>query len=213
MFPFLHIPDIADVHTRNAKHDPDLSARQSALQRADLPNFVLSKLGILMLNSLSGFIPSFVVHIPDVVCLSAEKEVLRTDTGGIVALVQNKHAFWDRSIMNLPRDSMCALFMLVKTYQAIIKMPFWSCPCPAILRFFDISPKVPLKWFLSKFRRASVRAKVSLGVFKVTGPDKECCSTMFANSRNTCRSWHKCTPSVNFLPALHSTLSVWNQYE
>ena len=52
-------------------------------------------------------IPSFLNHVPIVVCLGSKKQMSRIATGRVVTMMENAKVFLDRSVRKVPGDPVC----------------------------------------------------------------------------------------------------------
>jgi hypothetical protein len=81
--------------------------------------------------SFSGRHSALDAGVLDIVLLSSDEEVLRIDTGAIVAPVQNKRArrYW--AVIMGPKDAVRSLQLVLEINKTITIVGFGSCPFPA----------------------------------------------------------------------------------
>lgn len=87
--------------------------------------------------------PTFSPHVQSIVCISAKKEMIWADTGGVIAFVANQHSVWNRAKVQDPR---CPVRSDIPTHifsseAAITMRQFGSNPNPTTRSLLDILPK------------------------------------------------------------------------
>ena len=112
---------------------------------------------------------SFIKHITHIVSLCAKKKMVRIGTRGGIAFVQYPKTFWNRAIMDFPRDSMG---IAIRSH-ASISSGCSSSPLPACISFLNEFPesfgerfgKMFLHWKLTPFSAMPQVAQTTLGLF------------------------------------------------
>ena len=120
------------------------------IELADLSHFLIGKQSARMArqglrHTLMQFRPTaFSNRIALILQISPEKQVIRPYARWIVALVKHLHAFWDRAIVQFPRNSMrlCPSAWFVTNFDnAVTEGMLVSDPEPAAISLLDFLPK------------------------------------------------------------------------
>jgi len=95
-----------------------------------------------------SWVSAFCRTISHVCFLAAKKQMIRTNTSWVVALVANKKSVWNWSMGQFPRNSVrkTATSSSFFSNHSIAGFVSISCPDPATVRFFDFAPKSVCKW-------------------------------------------------------------------
>lgn len=113
--------------------------------------------------ALYMIVPFFDCSISIVFGWCAKPEVSRVNTSRVVALVTNKHAFWDRSMTEFVANAMSAIGFLISAYYTIAPDVLRSFPHPAIIErtLVNLFPKAFSEWADKRGWSFPVRAIVS----------------------------------------------------
>ena len=105
-------------------------------------------------------LPSFGIPICDVIFIRPKPQMVRTNTRGIVAMMQNMKPFRDRPSVNNPRSPVCAY--LRRNIKQSISPIFAGCPNPAraklgtMLWYWSVFIDLLKKLFLGGFESLEV---------------------------------------------------------
>ncbi len=96
---------------------------------------------------------SFINHITHIILMGPYEKMVWSYTRWVIALMTNKHSFWDWPIVHFPRNSMGRTDAISNLYSSIPSSYFSSRPNPASRSFIDIFPKTNSNWNFHRFRK------------------------------------------------------------
>lgn len=157
MTPAITQNDARDVGGINTKLFADGRAGHPS-NGTDFPHICLRQfVPVVVFAVLYSCLHSGIKHV---VIVSAEKEVVRSDTFPVIAMVTNKKSGWNGTDVEKPRNTMSQegdSGSIGKPDLAIPTSIGGSCPHPAAITFMDLVPKSLSKFCLfNHFRRYSI---------------------------------------------------------
>lgn len=146
--PSLSQHDGADRRRTNTENRRDCDLGH--LHCGQLPDCVSIFLRQFGLNaSLAVARSSLSDHICDIISLPSKEKMIRTNTSRNVTGVQNRQPFRNRTVMDLPRETMRASTLTSPTAQsdfAMTERSRVSRPHPTAIRLFNIFPETFGDW-------------------------------------------------------------------
>lgn len=93
-------------------------------------------------------VPALRGHILHIVQLRANKEMVGVNAGGVVALVKNEHAFWDRTKSHFPRNAMRHFVFALNANLPVAMRIDHARPFPALIMVALVHsfPKAIFEW-------------------------------------------------------------------
>lgn len=152
---------LGDVRPRNAMNDVEngalcdaelsgdlaLAMPASSPQPSDLWNVFCAELGAVNLFAFSRVsrprkpVPSLPVFVGHILGVSCKEEVVRSDTGRVVAPVTDVQAGGDRPEVQLPREPVGVSSLAVRVDRSTVAVCPEHATVPATARLYDVSPE------------------------------------------------------------------------
>lgn len=90
------------------------------------------------LRSIAALLLCFVNHV---VFWRAKKQVIGSDTGGVIAVMADEQPIWDFPMEDNPQNASCKAVSALRLKHPISVSAFCACPQPAITGFVHFGPK------------------------------------------------------------------------
>ena len=143
MYPAFSMKNTPDCRKRDTITPSQFRLAFSGVQQSsDLANISFRQLGSLVL--LAFCLPVFFISVCHVVVESPEKQMIGIYTVGNVTSMKDRHAFWDGSKMNFPRNAVCCECRgtaTAFTESSVSAIVFRARPQPASLCLLYVSPE------------------------------------------------------------------------
>jgi hypothetical protein len=140
--------------------------RSARIQFADSINVVLGQLGtciILALGCVRG-LSTFRVHVPAVVGVCTQEQMVRVDAATVIAMVTYQLFVWNRAVVELKAIAMCRNISIIDVYRAVAAGSNRSCPFPAVGKWASIGV-LPETFFGGLYNTTLIQ--VSVMAFKI----------------------------------------------
>lgn len=117
------------------------------VQRSDVAHVPVREFGCSGMNTFGA--ASLLMSVGSILHRRAQKQMLRTDTRRIVALMTNNHSIRDRAVVHLPHNTMCTHLYPIFFQLPVPVIITPSCPDPAIAGLVNTRPKSNMKRLVS----------------------------------------------------------------
>lgn len=140
-------PSLSRTNVPYAPHGESVQVSDSLVSKPVCPQGADSS-DLFVCNWLGGWSypsPSLLRHVNRVVFMCPEKQVIGSYARRVIAFVTDEHSFWDRPVVNLPRDARDGFYpslpVCYDTHRSVSGFARRFCPEPTSAGFLNARPE------------------------------------------------------------------------